>query len=141
LRRVVVGRPAEIREPGNDDGEPARVLTRPAQVDPASATGDVRLAFDRRTSLAAGTRVDVEIRGEERPQALVIPAAAIVNEDGRNFVMVAGTDNKARKLPVAIGLSTRTHVEIASGLKAGDRVIVRGQDGLPEGAAVTVEAR
>ena len=32
-------------------------------------------------------------------------------------------------------------MEVTSGLKAGDRVIVRGQDGLPEGAAVTVESK
>jgi RND family efflux transporter MFP subunit len=141
LPRVVVGHAAEIRAPGQDEGEAAKVLTKAVRVDPASATGDVRLAFARPTSLTAGTRVDVEIVGEERKNVVVIPAAAIVSEEGEVFVMVAGPDNKAHKYPVAIGLSTRTLVEITSGLKAGDRVIVRGQDGLPEGATVAVEAR
>jgi RND family efflux transporter MFP subunit len=141
LRRVVVGRAADIKEPGQDEREPARVLTKPAQVDPAGATGDVRLAFAKPTSLPAGTRVDVEIHGEEHSKALVIPAAAVVSEEGEIFVMVAGADGKAHKYPIAIGLSTRTEVEVTSGLKAGDRVIVRGQDGLPEGAAVSIEAK
>jgi len=141
LRRVTVGHAAEIRSPGQDEGDAARVLTKAVRVDPASATGDVRLAFARPTSLTAGTRVDVEIVGEERKNVIVIPAAAIVSEEGEVFVMVAGPDNKAHKYPVAIGLSSRTLVEITSGLKAGDRVIVRGQDGLPEGATVAVEAR
>jgi RND family efflux transporter MFP subunit len=141
LRRVVVGRPAQVKEPGRDEGEAARVLTKPAWMDPASATGDVRLGFLKPTSLPAGTRVDVEIEGEAHPQALVIPAAAVVSEEGEIFVMVAGADNKAHKYPIAIGLSTRTEVEVTSGLKAGDRVIVRGQDGLPEGATISVEAK
>jgi multidrug efflux pump subunit AcrA (membrane-fusion protein) len=42
---------------------------------------------------------------------------------------------------VATGLSTPTLVEVTTGLKAGDRVIVRGQDGLPEGAAITVQEK
>jgi RND family efflux transporter MFP subunit len=141
LSRVILGHAAEIREPGRDAGEQGKVLTKPAQVDPAGATGDVRIAFAKPTALAAGTRVEVEIVGEEHPNVVVIPAAAVVNEEGEVFVMVAGTDQKAHKYPVAIGLSTRTKVEITSGLKAGDRVIVRGQDGLPEGAAITVEEK
>ena len=62
-------------------------------------------------------------------------------DEGELYVMVAGNDNKAHKYPVAAGLSTRTMTEITSGLKAGDRVIVRGQSELPEGAAITVEAK
>jgi RND family efflux transporter MFP subunit len=138
LTRVVIGHAATVFGPGADAGEAARVLTRPAQVDPASATADVRLAFTRPTQLASGTAVRVEIVGEEHPAALVIPAASVVREEDETFVMVDGPDNKAHKYPVAIGLTTQALVEITSGLKAGDRVIVRGQDGLPEGAAVTV---
>ena len=138
LSRVVVGHAAQVLEPGHDVGEAAKVLTRAAQVDPASSTADVRLAFLAATRLAAGTAVQVEIVAEEHPRALVIPAAAVVREEDETFVMVAGTDNKAHKYPVAIGLTTHSLVEITSGLKAGDRVIVRGQEGLPEGAAVTV---
>lgn len=138
LSRVVMGHAARVSEPGRETSEPARVLTRPATVDPASATADVRLAFVSPTHLAAGTSVRVTIVGEEHAKALVIPAAAVVREEDETFVMVAGSDNKAHKYVVALGLTTHSLVEVSSGLKAGDRVIVRGQDGLPEGAAITV---
>jgi membrane fusion protein, multidrug efflux system len=141
LSRIVIGRPAQIREPGHDDSEDAKVLTKAAQIDPATATGNVRLGFLKPTSLTAGLTVQVEIVGEERRNALIIPASALVDDEGELFVMVAGADNKAHKYPVAVGLSTRTQTEVKSGIKAGDRVIVRGQDGLPEGAAVTVESK
>jgi multidrug efflux pump subunit AcrA (membrane-fusion protein) len=39
---------------------------------------------------------------------------------------------------VAVGVVSRDAAEIRSGIKAGDRVIVRGQNGLPDGAAVSV---
>jgi RND family efflux transporter MFP subunit len=141
LSRVVVGHSAQIRQAGHDDSEAAKVLTKAAQVDSATATGNVRLAFATATSLTAGMTVQVEIVGEERPHALIVPVAALVSEDSDLFVMVVGDDNKAHKYPVAVGLSTRTLAEVTSGIKAGDRVIIRGQDGLPEGAAVVVEAK
>ncbi len=141
LSHVVVGHAAEIRAPGEDATEAATVVSRSPQLDATGATGDVRLVFRKGTSLASGTTVQVEIVGEEKPHALVIPAAALVTEEGEVFVMVAGDDNKAHKYPVAVGLSTRTTVEITNGIKAGDRVIVRGQEGLPEGALISIEAR
>ena len=101
----------------------------------------MRLTFLKPTSLAAGTVVQVEIVGEEHAKAIVIPVAALLEEDDEVFVMVAGADNKAHKYPVATGLSTPTLVEVITGLKAGDRVIVRGQVGLPEGAAITVQEK
>jgi multidrug efflux pump subunit AcrA (membrane-fusion protein) len=61
-----------------------------------------------------------------------------VHDEGETFVMVAGPDNKAHSL-ISIGLTSGSEVEITSGLSAGDRVIVRGQDGLPEGATITIE--
>ena len=64
LSRVVVGHPAEVREAGpepSDESEAATVLTKAPQVDPATSTGNVRLAFSKPTSLAAGMTVQVEI--------------------------------------------------------------------------------
>ena len=137
--RVVIGHAATVTLPGSDTPEAAKVLTRPAHVDSASATAAVRLAFVKPTRLAAGTVVQVAIVAEEHPNALVIPAAAIVRDEGETFVMVAGSDHKAHKYPIAIGLLTHDRAEVTSGLKAGDRVIVRGQSELPEGATVTIE--
>jgi RND family efflux transporter MFP subunit len=141
LSHVVVGHAAQIRQPGDDEPVAARVLTKAPQVDPVTASGNVRLAFVKPSALTAGMTVQVDIVAEERSNVLIIPAAALVDEEGDLFVMVAGDDNKAHRHPVAVGLSTRTLAEVTSGIKAGDRVIVRGQEGLPEGAAVVVESK
>jgi RND family efflux transporter MFP subunit len=138
VRRVEIDQPVRILVPGSDEPETGKVLTRPAAVDPAGVAADVRLSFTGATRLAAGTPVRVEIVAEQHPNALAVPAEAVLHEDQDTFVMLAGADNKAHKRKVEIGLSTPREAEITSGLKAGDVVVVQGQQGLPDGAAITV---
>jgi RND family efflux transporter MFP subunit len=138
VRRIETGRLVRILVPGSDEPESGKVLTRPAVVDPAGVTADVRVSFAGATRLAAGTPVRVEIVAEQHPNALAVPAEAVLHEDEDAFVMVAGSDNKAHKRKVEIGLSTPREAEITSGLKAGDVVIVQGQQGLPDGAAIAI---
>jgi multidrug efflux pump subunit AcrA (membrane-fusion protein) len=52
--------------------------------------------------------------------------------------MLAGADNKAHKTTVTTGLATAKQIEITRGLKAGDAVIVHGQQGLPDGGAIRI---
>lgn len=139
LARVQVGRPARVLVPGAEEPEAGKVLTRPAAVEPTGVSADVRLSFNAQTKLAVGTPVRVEIVAEQRPSALAVPLEAIIHEDEDAFVMVAGGDNKAHKRKVTIGLTTPKLAEITGGLKAGDAVIVQGQQGLPDGAAITLE--
>ena len=136
LARVEVGRPVRILVPGAEDPEEGKVLTRPAAVDPTGIAADVRIAFSKPTRLAAGTPVRVEIVAEERPNALAVPVSAVLHEDEDSFIMVAGPDKKAHKRKVTIGLTTPKMAEITSGAKAGDMVIVQGQQGLPDGADI-----
>ena len=136
LARVQVGKPVRIFVPGTDEPEAGKVLTRPAAVEQTGVAADVRVSFDAQTRLAAGTPVRVEIVAEQHPNAIAVPAVAVLREDENAFVMVAGSDNKAHRTKVSVGLSTPKLVEITGGLKAGDAVIVQGQHGLPDNAEI-----
>jgi RND family efflux transporter MFP subunit len=136
LTRVRIGRPVRIIVPGVEDSEAGKVLTRPAAVDPTGVSADVRISFGKATHLAAGTPVRVEIVADEHPSALAVPVGAVLHEDEDTFVMIAGADKKAHKTKVATGLTTPKLIEIMSGLKPGDAVIVQGQQGLPDGAEI-----
>jgi hypothetical protein len=59
-----------------------------------------------------------------------------VREGDETAVFVAA-GGKAERRAVTLGLNDGTHVEIASGIKAGEKVIVDGQAGLPDGAAIS----
>jgi RND family efflux transporter MFP subunit len=136
LARVHAGQPARIVVPGMPDPIAGRVVSRPVAVDQNGVAGDVRVAFDRRTALAAGLPVRIEIVAERREGALAVPASALVHEGDGVFVMVAGADGKAHRRAVSIGLATPTRAEVTAGLKAGDAVIVRGQHELPDNAPI-----
>lgn len=137
LARVQPGKPAHILVPGSDEPESGKVLTRPAAVDPAGVSADVRIAFEGVTKLAAGTPVRTEIVAEQRQNVIAVPVEAVLTEDEESFVMVAAGD-KAQKRKVTLGLKTPKQIEVAAGLKAGEQVIVKGQQGLPDGAAIAV---
>jgi len=138
LPRITRGREARVRVAGDPDAERAVVVSLPAAVDPAGATADVRLAFTSPTRLTAGSPVEVEILAEERPGVLAIPAAAVIHEGTTTAVVTVGSDGKAHRRDVTTGLEGGGDVEIREGLAAGDEVVVRGQEALPDGAAVTV---
>jgi len=138
LAGVQAGKPARIFVPGVDDPLAGKVIARPVAVEQTGVTADVRIAFDAGAPLAAGTPVRVEIVAEQHQNALAVPAAAVLREDEDAFVMIAGPDSKAHKRKVTLGLVTPKLAEIASGLKAGDAVIVKGHQGLPDGAAIAL---
>nr|WP_241254498.1 efflux RND transporter periplasmic adaptor subunit [Brevibacillus sp. SYP-B805] len=70
-------------------------------------------------------------------KTVTVPDEAIVKRGSERIVMV--TDGKkAMARPVITGASDGTNVEILSGLQAGEKVIVVGQDVLKDGAPVQV---
>lgn len=139
LPRVTPGHAARIDNPATDVSQAGTVVSTPAAVDPSSSTAAVRVRFAGPTRLAAGTPVNVSIVAERVTKVLVIPAVAVVRDGNEVFVMVAGQDDdKAHKTPVVLGLTAGDKVEVKKGLNAGDLVIVRGQDGLPDEAGIAI---
>ena len=117
-----------------------KVISRPAQVEAGTASIPVRLAFvgAAATNLSAGTPVQVDIDAEQHTNVVIVPAAALVREGEETAVFVVMGD-KAQRRPVQVGLTDGTDLEIVSGVKAGEMVIIEGQNGLPDNAKVTIE--
>jgi RND family efflux transporter MFP subunit len=138
--RVVAGRRAHVRVPSSagDTTMEATVVSGAGAADPAAGTAAVRLRLG--APLPVGTPVQVEIEAEERSNVLVVAASALVKEEDAAYVFVVGADGKAHRRRVQPGLVTPEHAEIVSGLRAGEKVVVKGQDELPDGAQVTVES-
>ena len=136
--RIVVGAPAHLIEMAAGDPKIGlRVLSRPAAVEAGTGTIPVRLAFNAPTNFPAGIPVQVDIEAELHSNAVLIPAPALVREGEETAVFVV-MDEKAERRPVKIGLTDGEQIEILSGVKAGEQVIVDGQAGLPDGARVSI---
>jgi RND family efflux transporter MFP subunit len=68
--------------------------------------------------------------------ALLIPQAAVNEQQGSNLVAVVDKDNRVSMRPVQVGQRTDTMWVIDGGLKPGERVIVEGQLNLKPGMTV-----
>ncbi len=51
----------------------------------------------------------------------------------------SGADGKAHRRAVVVGLVSEEEAQIVSGVREGEKVVVKGQDELPDGASVTIE--
>ncbi len=119
-------------------GTPAlRVASRAVAVQPGTTMVAVRLAFVSRPAFPVGAPVQVAIDAETHEHAVTVPTAAVVHEGSDTIVFVV-KDGKAARHTVKPGLDAGDRVEILEGVTASDVVITSGQNGLPDGAPVTV---
>ncbi len=86
-------------------------------------------------SLKPGLFLSVELQIARRENAVLVPEEALVGESTRQFVFVV-RDEKAERREVKLGQRLQGEVEIASGLAAGDLVIVRGVQKVRNGQQV-----
>jgi multidrug efflux pump subunit AcrA (membrane-fusion protein) len=73
---------------------------------------------------------------QQRNAALIVPASAVVRQDGHPFVLVVDHENKVVKAAVSVGIEGADRVEITSGLAEGQSVIVSGQTNYQAGQVV-----
>ena len=138
-----VGDKATITVPGESEPVDAKVTVVSPALDPNSTTVEVWVqAKNPKQRLKPGTSVQLSMVAQTIPDALVIPAAALLTgQDGTTTVMVVGTDNRAHQKPVSVGIRQGDQVQITEGLQAGDHVVASGAYGLPDNTQVTVAAQ
>ncbi|HKQ62497.1 MAG TPA: efflux RND transporter periplasmic adaptor subunit, partial [Candidatus Polarisedimenticolaceae bacterium] len=120
---------------------PAKVITTIPSADRQKATVLVRIGFDAldpRILPDMGIKVafleEATASAAARPR-LLVPKAALRQEAGRDVLFVLRGDRVERRA-VTVGQRHAEQVEVASGLGAGDRVVVEGPADLQDGARV-----
>lgn len=81
-----------------------------------------------------------EIAYESHTNALIIPAAAILEEDSVSVVYVVD-NGAAERRPIETGIQRDGNVEVLSGLDGTEHIIVTGQNGLRDGSRVLANAQ
>jgi HlyD family secretion protein len=125
-------------------GQPVRITTetfrdrlfngRVTQISPIGVEKDNVTTFEVEISidnpgqaLKANMTANAEIVLEEHPDSLLLPEAAVIYDAQRHaFVDLSdpGVKNGRRRVPVTVGIGNGTKVQVTSGVKAGDRVIL-----------------
>lgn len=136
-----LGDAATITVPGLKDGIPAKISVFSPALDPNSTTVQIWVeATNPSRRLQPGTSVDVSLIARVVPNALVVPASAILKaSDGTTSVMVVRSDSRAYRQDVSTGIEESGNTQILSGLKQGDEVVAAGAYGLPDKTKVNTK--
>ena len=119
------------------------LLTADNQIDTTTGTGKLKAVFDNRdAALFPNQFVNIHLVMEDRPNALVVPSAALQTGNQGSFVWVvdhadAQGTGSARIQPVKVALAEGQVTIIDEGLQPGQSVVVDGADRLKPGQAVT----
>ena len=106
-------------------------------IDSGSGTFRVVASFDASGLLQPGMFGRLRIDYDQRADALVIPRAALLDDENDPAVFVV-RDGKAVRAPVKLGYVDGEWIEVRGGLKAGDRVVTAGKVALRDGTVVQV---
>ncbi len=142
-----VGDAATIQVPGSEKPFPGKVTIVSPALDPNSTTVEVWVqAKNPDERLKPGTSVQVSMIARSVPDALAVPAAALLTaQDGTTSVMVVGSCEKSKRpseqcahqKTVKTGIREEDRVQIVEGLQAGDRIVATGAYGLPDNSKIT----
>ncbi len=119
---------------------PARVTLVAPTIDTRTATFKVTLQVtDPKGELKPGMFARVGVVFARKSDALVIPRAALVDTESQPTVFIV-ENGKASARRIATGLTESGRVEVLSGLRGDEQVVVVGQNGLKSGHAVRIVA-
>lgn len=114
------------------------VKTINSRVNPVTRAVAVRAEIDNRERyLRPGMLLTVDLVSNLR-EALSVPEKSLIPVGGRQFVFVVGEDNKVERIEIEVGRRYGNRVEVLSGLKAGDLIVISGLLRLGPGMAVRV---
>jgi RND family efflux transporter MFP subunit len=140
VRFVQVGTAAEITPFGYENIHLKGKITRTADaLDVATRTLRCEIDIDNTAGiLRGGMYADVKIFVNQA-KGVLVPQTSIIRSSEGSYVMLA-EHNHAVEVPVTTGLSGSLMVQIKSGLKAGQQIIVRGQNFVqPGGEIITIQ--
>ena len=86
-------------------------------------------------NLRPGYDLDIKIVTDSKDNIILIPKDSLFNMEGKYFVFV-NTNNKAELREVEKGMESQRQVEIVSGVKEGEVVILSPDENIEEGVSI-----
>lgn len=110
-------------------------------LDPATRTMQVEIDVPNRDgSLSPGMYAEVTLNVKRAQDALVVPVQAVDRAGRQPTVLVVNPQHRVEQRTVQTGLATANRVEILSGLREGEQVIVANQSSFQAGELVSSKA-
>ena len=122
---------------GKAYGLSGRILFSGISVDAGTGNVLLRVQVDNPDhQLLPGMYVQARVPRAHYADALSVPQQAVLRRGGQASVWVLGEGEQVHRVPVTLGELVDRHYRIASGLSAGQRVVIEGLERLEEGVAV-----
>jgi HlyD family secretion protein len=98
-----------------------------------------RVRFDGQQpkGLRQSQRLSARLLIEEKPNAVMLPRGPFVESEGGRYAYVV-RDGVAVRTPVKLGATSVAAVEILSGVKVGDQVVISGTDTFNNAPTVSI---
>lgn len=144
LQMVKIGQPCEIQLdalPGSRFRGVVHMIVPTA--DRTKATVMVKIRFldkDRNILPEMSTKVAFlsrEVKSDEQKPYTALNPAAVITHNNKNFVFLI-KENRAVKTPITLGSKLEEMVEVLSGLKTGDRVVLKPLNKMRDGLRIKV---
>ncbi|MEG1930486.1 MAG: efflux RND transporter periplasmic adaptor subunit [Anaerovorax sp.] len=139
IGKIAIGDPVDIHVKANSD-KPHKGTIK--EISPAPAVGSltypITIAVENAdNTLKAGMFAEIKIVSDKKINTLCIPSQCILIKNGESQVVSLEKNLPVFKI-VTTGLDNGAYIEILSGLKEGDTVVVDGQNFIAEGEPVKV---
>jgi membrane fusion protein (multidrug efflux system) len=108
------------------------------QANPQTDGQIVRAVFPNpKEDLVTGQTVRVIIQQKAGEQTVVIPQTAVAVDQTGPYVFIVGSDNTVEQRHVRLGSARDGMMPVEDGVKAGERVVIQGQQRIRAGIKVT----
>jgi multidrug efflux system membrane fusion protein len=142
MKQVRTGQPIEASAYNRDLTEKLAVGTLSTidnEIDPTTGRFKLRALFDNTDqALFPDQFVNVRLLLQTLHNATLVPVSAVQHGQPGAYVYLVKDDNTVAVRPVTEGPKTADVIDVLSGVKPGDTVVVDGADKLRDGAEVSV---
>jgi multidrug efflux pump subunit AcrA (membrane-fusion protein) len=81
-------------------------------------------------------RIKAAVRTER--EAVVVPSEAVITTPQGEHVVFVVNEGRAERRTIELGIESARRVQVTQGVSPGERVIVKGNEGLKDGAEVRI---
>jgi RND family efflux transporter MFP subunit len=117
-----------------------KVMRSTGALDPATRSMQVEVDVSNADgSLSPGMYAQVTLNVKHTGNALVVPIQAVDTSGSQPNLLVANAQNRVEKRTVQTGVATANRIEIMSGVREGELVIIANQSSYQPGELVTAK--
>jgi RND family efflux transporter MFP subunit len=122
---IQIGSNAEIDVQATGGRFAGKVTRMTNALDRSTRTMQVEIDVpNQKYKLSPGMYASVVLDVQNRPDALTVPTQAVNRQNNKTTVLIVDPENRIAERDIQVGLEDANRVEVISGLRPGDRVVV-----------------